>query len=58
MNEGGVLVRREFNDEDLEVIKYLGKGCSGTVDLVRHRETGELMALKVQLGTIIHVYIQ
>ena len=32
---------------DLEVLRILGRGASSRVELVRHRETGEYMALKV-----------
>lgn len=38
--------------EDMEIVRPLGEGSSGVVQLVRHRPTGRLMALKViRMGT-------
>lgn len=33
--------------EDLERIKHLGQGAGGVVDLMRHKNTGQLYALKI-----------
>jgi len=33
--------------DDLERIKHLGQGAGGVVDLMRHKDTGELYALKI-----------
>ena len=37
----------EFSSEDLEIIKVIGKGSGGVVQLVRHKWLGRLFALKV-----------
>lgn len=42
----------DLSREDLEIIKVIGKGSGGVVQLVRHKWTGKLYALKV-----VHCYI-
>ncbi|KAL5572528.1 hypothetical protein UlMin_022125 [Ulmus minor] len=37
----------EFSSEDLEIVKVIGKGSGGVVQLVRHKWLGQLFALKV-----------
>ncbi|CAL5046081.1 unnamed protein product [Urochloa decumbens] len=41
--------------DDLDVIKVIGKGSSGNVQLVRHKFTGQFFALKVLRG-LIHLH--
>lgn len=40
-------VEKEFSAEDFQTVKLLGKGSFGTVNLVRHLETGQLFASKI-----------
>jgi serine/threonine protein kinase len=37
----------ELDPNDYETLERLGEGASGTVDKVRDRKTGKIMALKV-----------
>lgn len=37
--------------EDLETVKVIGKGSSGVVQLVRHKWTNGIFALKVKSAT-------
>lgn len=40
-------VFNDLTENDIEVIKIIGRGCSSYVQKVRHRETGDFLALKV-----------
>jgi len=35
---------------DLDMVKVIGKGSSGVVQLVQHKWTGQFFALKVLIG--------
>lgn len=37
----------ELSLSDLDMVKFIGKGSSGVVQLVQHKWTGQFFALKV-----------
>lgn len=42
---------------DLEVIKVIGKGSSGNVQLVKHKLTQQFFALKVRILFCVSIYV-
>lgn len=40
-------IDNQLNLDDMELVKVIGNGSSGIVQLVRHKWTGQFFALKV-----------